>query len=335
MQPLPSTQPRSARHWRKLLGHAAIATTLLTAAPAAFADWPERPITFIVPYTPATGIDLIARQLSAQLPKALGQTVVVENLAGASGNIGSEKAARAQPDGYTFMVQVNTLVMNRSLYKNLPYDPVGDFAPVGLTSWGTLLLVANPSQKANTVAEVTAAAKAAPGKLNYGTPGVGTPHHLSMALFMEQTGTDLMHVPYKGTAGAVTDLIGGRVDYMFLPVHVALPQIKAGKLKVIATGSEKRLAQLPDVQTLAEAGVKGGNVDMWYGVFAPKGTPPAIIARMNREIGQVLNSPEVSKAFEAQGMVPATSTPTEFRDLVAKDAKRWADVVSKAGITAE
>ncbi|NYE26037.1 tripartite tricarboxylate transporter substrate binding protein [Pigmentiphaga litoralis] len=313
------------------LAGAALALASLSASAA----WPERPITFIVPYTPATGIDLVARQLAAHLPKSLGQTVVVENVAGASGNIGSERAARAQPDGYTFMVQVNTLVMNRSLYKSLPYDPVNDFDAVGLTSWGTLLLVANPSQAPNTVAEVVAAAKAAPGKLNYGTPGVGTPHHLSMALFLQQTGTDMMQVPYKGTAGAVTDILGGRINYMFLPVHVALPQIKAGKLKVIATGSAKRLPQLPDVPTLAEAGLKGGDVDMWYGVLAPKGTPPAIIERMNREIAAVLKAPDLATAFEAQGMVPATSTPAQFRDLIGKDAQRWADVVKKSNITAE
>ncbi len=297
--------------------------------------WPDRPITLIVPYTPGTGIDLIARQLSAQLPKQLGQAVVVENIAGASGNIGSERAARAAPDGYTFMVQVNTLVMNRSLYKSLPYDPVNDFDPVSLTSWGTLLLVSPSDRKPNTASELVAAAKAAPGKLTYATPGVGTPHHLSMALFTQQTGTEMLHVPYKGTAGAVTDILGGRIDAMFLPVHVALPQIKGGKLKALATGSDKRLSQLPNVPTLAEAGLKGGNVDMWYGVLAPKGTPRDIINRMNREISQVLKSPTVASAFEAQGMVPATSTPAEFGALIAKDTKRWSEVVKAAGITAD
>jgi tripartite-type tricarboxylate transporter receptor subunit TctC len=183
-------------------------TTLLVAASAAAAHaWPEQPITLVVPYTPGTGIDLVARQLSARLPALLGQPVIVENLAGASGNIGSEKVARAKPDGYTLMVQVNTLVMNRSLYKSLSYDPVADFTPVSLTSWGTLLLVTNPNvQKATSVAQMVSAAKAEPGKLTYATPGVGTPHHLSMALLMQGTGTELMHVPYKGTAGAVTDL---------------------------------------------------------------------------------------------------------------------------------
>ena len=298
--------------------------------------WPDQPITLVVPYTPGTGIDLVARQLSARLPALLGQPVVVDNVAGASGNIGSEKVARAKPDGYTLLVQVNTLVMNRSLYKSLAYDPLNDFTPVSLTSWGTLLLVTNPNvQKTPSVAQVVAAAKASPGKLTYATPGVGTPHHLSMALLLQSTGTEMLHVPYKGTAGAVTDLLGGRIDYMFLPVHVALQHIQAGKLKAIATGSDKRLAQLPEVPTLAEAGIKGGNVDMWYGVLAPKGTPSAVVDRLNKEIGAVLRQPEVATAFESQGMVPASSAPGEFKELMTKDAQRWAGVVQRGGITAE
>ena len=313
-----------------------IAALLLAASAAAAQAWPDQPITLVVPYTPGTGIDLIARQLSVRLPAALGQPVIVDNVPGASGNIGSEKVARAKPDGYTLMVQVNTLVMNKSLYKSLAYDPVNDFAPVSLTSWGTLLLVTNPNvQKTTSVAQVVAAAKANPGKLTYATPGVGTPHHLSMALLMQSTGTEMLHVPYKGTAGAVTDLLGGRIDYMFLPVHVALQHIQAGKLKAIATGSDKRLAQLPDVPTLAEAGIKGGNVDMWYGVLAPKGTPAAVVARLNKEIAAVLKQPEVAAAFESQGMVPASSAPDEFKDLMNKDAQRWAGVVQRGGITAE
>jgi tripartite-type tricarboxylate transporter receptor subunit TctC len=227
-------------------------------------------------------------------------------------------------------------VMNKSLYKSLAYDPVADFTPVSLTSWGTLLLVTNPNvQKTTSVAQMVAAAKANPGKLNYATPGVGTPHHLSMAMLLQSSGAEMLHVPYKGTAGAVTDLLGGRIDYMFLPVHVALQHIQAGKLKAIATGSDKRLPQLPDVPTLAESGIKGGNVDMWYGVLAPKGTPPAVVARLNKEIGAVLKQPEVAKAFEAQGMVPASSTPEEFGKLISKDATRWAEVVQRGGITAD
>jgi tripartite-type tricarboxylate transporter receptor subunit TctC len=315
----------------KILG-----TLLLAASAAAAHAWPDQPITLVVPYTPGTGIDLIARQLSARLPAILGQPVVVDNVAGASGNIGSEKVARAKPDGYTLLVQVNTLVMNKSLYKSLAYDPVNDFTPVSLTSWGTLLLVTNPNvQKTTSVAQVVAAARANPGKFTYATPGVGTPHHLSMALLLQNTGSEMLHVPYKGTAGAVTDLLGGRIDYMFLPVHVALQHIQAGKLKAIATGSDKRLTQLPEVPTLAEAGIQGGNVDMWYGVLAPKGTPSAVVARLNKEIAAVLKQPEVAAAFEAQGMVPAASTPADFGKLIDKDAARWATVVSRGGITAE
>jgi tripartite-type tricarboxylate transporter receptor subunit TctC len=313
------------------------AAALCIAASAASAAWqPTQPVTLVVPYTPGTGIDLIARQLSAHLPGALGQPVIVENVAGASGNIGSERVARARPDGHTLLVQVNTLVMNKSLYKTLSYDPVGDFTPVAQTSWGTLLLVVNPNvQKTATVGEVVNAAKAKPGQLTYATPGVGTPHHLSMALFLQRSGAEMLHVPYKGTAGAVTDLLGGRIDYMFLPVHVALQHIQAGKLKAIATGSAKRLPQLPDVPTLAEAGVTPDNIDMWYGVLAPKGTPADVVERLNLEIGKVLRQPDVAKSFESQGMVPAVSTPAAFGALVAKDAQRWAEVVKKGNITAD
>jgi tripartite-type tricarboxylate transporter receptor subunit TctC len=289
-----------------------------------------------VPYTPGTGIDLIARQLSAHLQGPLGQSVIVENLAGASGNIGSEKVARAKPDGHTLLVQVSTLVMNKSLYKRLAYDPVADFTPVAQTSWGTLVLVTNPDvQKATSVSDVVTASKSRPGELTYATPGVGTPHHLSMALFLQSTGTDMLQVPYKGTAGAVVDILGGRIDYMFLPVHVALQHIQTGRLRAIATGSTGRIQQLPDVPTLGEAGVTTDSIDMWYGVLAPKGTPADVVARLSEEIAKVLKQPDVATAFESQGMVPQTSTPAEFGALVAKDAQRWADVVKRGNITAE
>ncbi|OYU42163.1 MAG: Twin-arginine translocation pathway signal, partial [Burkholderiales bacterium PBB4] len=238
--------------------------------------------------------------------------------------------------GHTLLVQVNTLVMNKSLYKSLSYDPINDFAPVAQTSWGTLLLVTNPSvQKAISVSDVVSAAKSKPGQLTYATPGVGTPHHLSMALFLQRSSADMLHVPYKGTAGAVTDLLGGRIDYMFLPAHVALQHVQSGKLKAIATGSAARLPQLPNVPTLAEAGVTAGNIDMWYGVLAPKGTPADVIARLNQEITKILKQPDFDKAFETQGMVPATSSAADFGALIARDAQRWADVVKKGNITAE
>jgi tripartite-type tricarboxylate transporter receptor subunit TctC len=306
----------------------------LLVAPAAFA-WPDQSIRLIVPFTPAGGPDMIARFVAERLSPRLGQPVVVENMPGASGNIGSQVVARAKPDGNTIMSSVNTLVMNASLYKNLPYDPVTDFAPISLTAWGSLVLVANPAQKPNTLAEFIAAAKAAPRTINYGSPGVGTPHHLSMALVETAAGIELVHVPYKGTAGAVQDLLGGQIGYMFLPVHVSAQHIRAGKLKAIAAGSPKRLPQLPDVPTLIEAGLVGADVDMWYGLFAPKDTPADIIARYNKEVVAILGSDEASKAFSAQGLIPTTSTPAALAEIVARDRKRWAEIVAKRGIAAE
>ena len=297
--------------------------------------WPDQPIRLVVPFTPAGGPDIIARFVAERLSPKLGQPVMVENIPGASGNIGSQQVARARPDGQTLMSSVNTLVMNASLYKNLPYDPVADFAPLGLTAWGSLVLVAHPSQKPNTLAELVAAAKAEPKTLTYGSPGVGTPHHLSMALMEIASGIVLVHVPYKGSAGAVQDLLGGQIGYMFLPVQVSAPHIRAGKLKAIATGSPESLPQFPDVPTLSESGLKGVDVDMWYGFFAPKGTPTDVVTRLNQEIVAILDSPEARTAFEAQGLIPATSTPAALAEIVVRDRARWADVVAKRGIQPE
>ena len=297
--------------------------------------WPDQPIRLVVPFTPAGGPDIIARFVAERLSPKLGQPVTVENVPGASGNIGSQQVARARPDGQTLMSSVNTLVMNASLYKNLPYDPVADFAPLGLTAWGSLVLVAHPSQKPNTLAELVATAKAEPKTLTYGSPGVGTPHHLSMALMEIASGIVLVHVPYKGSAGAVQDLLGGQIGYMFLPVQVSAPHIRAGKLKAIATGSPQRLPQFPDVPTLNESGLKDVDVDMWYGFFAPKGTPTDVVTRLNQEIVAILDSPEARTAFEAQGLIPATSTPAALGEIVVRDRTRWADVVAKRGIQPE
>jgi len=304
------------------------------AVRSAFA-WPDQPIKLVVPFTPGTGPDIIARFVAERLTAKLGQPVVVENVAGASGNIGSQQVARAKPDGHTLMSSVNTLVMNASLYKNLPYDPVADFAPLGLSAWGSLVLVAHPSQKPSSLAELVEAAKAAPKTLTYGSPGVGTPHHLSMALVEAASAIELVHVPYKGTAGAVQDLLGDQIGYMFLPVHVSAQHIRAGKLKAIAAGSPQRLPQLADVPTLGESGLKGVDVDMWYGFFAPKGTPTDVVTRLNQEIVAILDSPEARTAFEAQGLIPATSTPAALGEIVVRDRTRWADVVAKRGIQPE
>ncbi|MCM3562392.1 tripartite tricarboxylate transporter substrate binding protein [Hydrogenophaga intermedia] len=295
----------------------------------------EGPLRLIVPFTPGTGIDLIARTVGPKLSERLKRPVVVENRAGASGNIGTEAVVRAAPDGNTLLVSVNTLVMNRSLYPQLPFDPVRDLQPVSLTSWGQLVLVTHPRTGFKTAADLVDAARKAPGKLNYASPGVGTPHHLSMELFKTTAKVFLTHIPYRGTGPAVTDLIGSQIEAMFLPIHVALSQVRSGRLVALGIGSDKRHPLLPDVPTLTEARAGEVNVDMWYGIFAPKGMPAAQVAALNREINDILRSEDVKKAFEGQGMDPASDTPEGFARLVARDADRWAALIKTQGIKAE
>ncbi|HQR99503.1 MULTISPECIES: tripartite tricarboxylate transporter substrate binding protein [unclassified Polaromonas] len=319
---------------------------LLVAAGASAGAWaqsaqtaqvpalPQAPIRLIVPFTPGTGIDLIARTLGPRLSERLGRPVVVDNRAGASGNIGTEAVVRAAPNGSTLLVTVNTLVMNASLYPQLTFDPVKDLTPVTLTSWGQLLLVANPKTGFKSASDLMAAARQKPGRINYGSPGVGTPHHLAMELFKSTAGVFVTHIPYRGTGPALTDLLGGQIETMFLPIHVALPHVKSGRLVALGIGSDKRHALLPEVPTLAEARAGKVHVDMWYGIFAPPGTSPDLVALYNREIREILLSDEVKKAFQTQGMDPSGSTPGEFKSLVELDAKRWAGLIQAQGITA-
>jgi len=302
-------------------------------APAANA-LPQAPIRLIVPFTPGTGIDLIARTVGPKLAERLGRPVVVDNRAGASGNIGTEAVVRAAPNGSTLLVTVNTLVMNAGLYPQLPFDPVKDLTPVTLTSWGQLILVANPKTGFKTAGEMVAAARKAPGRINYGSPGVGTPHHLSMELFKATAGVFVTHIPYRGTGPALTDLLGGQIEAMFLPIHVALPHVKSGRLVALGIGSDKRHPLLPELPTLLEAKAGNVSVDMWYGIFAPPGTSPELVALFNREIKDILLSDEVKKAFSTQGMDASSSTPGEFKNLVEADAKRWAQLIKAQGITA-
>ncbi len=323
-----------------------LAATLLAVAASGHAQAPSAPATpaaqatqaplrLIVPFTPGTGIDLIARTVGPKLSERLSRPVVVDNRAGASGNIGTEAVVRAAPNGATLLVSVNTLVMNASLYPKLPFDPVKDLVPVSLTSWGQLILVASPQSGFKTAGDLIDAAKKRPGRINYASPGVGTPHHLSMELFKNTAGVFLTHIPYRGTAPAVSDLLGGQVDVAFLPIHVALQQVKAGRLVALGIGSDKRHPLLPDVPTLVEAKAGNVNVDMWYGVFAPPGTSAAEVTRLNRELKDILASDDIKRAFQTQDMDPATSSPEEFRALVEKDAVRWANLVKSQKITAE
>ena len=315
---------------------AIVMSALASAGISSFAQTTgaQTPLRLIVPFTPGTGIDLIARTIGPKLSERLGRPIVVDNRPGASGNIGTEAVVRAQP-GTTLLVSVNTLVMNAGLYPKLPFDPVKDLVPVSLTSWGQLILVASRQTGFKSVADLIAAARKTPGRINYASPGVGTPHHLSMELFKSTAGVYLTHIPYRGTAPAVTDLLGGQVDVAFLPIHVALQQVKAGRLSALAIGSDKRHPLLPDVPTLAEAKAGNLNVDRWYGVFAPPGTPAAEVSKLNQELKKILAADDVKRAFQVQGMDPATSTPQEFKALVEKDAVRWAKLIKSQNITAE
>jgi len=318
----------------KTVVRSAVAGLLALAAGLAAAQT-SAPLKLVVPFTPGTGIDIVARTVGPRLSQRLNRPVVVENRAGASGNIGTEAVVRSPADGNTLLVSVNTLVMNRGLYPQLPFDPLKDLVPVTLTSWGQLLLVTHPGTGLKSAAELVAAARARPGHLNYASPGVGTPHHMSMELFKQTAGVFLTHIPYRGTAQAVTDLLGGQVDAMFLPIHVALPHVRTGKLVALGIGSDKRHPLMPDLPTIAETRVGQVNVDMWYGIFAPPGTPPDQVARLNRELTEILAAPEVRTAFQSQGMDPATSTPEEFRRLVERDADRWLQLVKRQNIRGE
>ena len=323
LPPLPS-RPRRAL----LLSATAVAW------PAAWAQAPAAatPIRLIVPFTPGTGIDLIARQIGPRLAERLGRPVVVDNRAGASGNLGTEAVVRAAPDGSTLLVTVNTLVMNRALYPKLGFDPVKDLDPVSLTSWGQLLLVASKASGLQNAAEFVARAKARPGALNYGSPGNGTPHHLAMELLKSQSRVFITHIPYRGTAPAVTDLLGGQIDVMFLPIHVALQHVKTGALRALGISSDRPHPLLPEVPPLRTLNLGKLDVEMWYGVLAPAGTPRAITDRLNAELKGILALPEVKTAFETQGMSPAHSSGDEFRRLIEKDAERWAQVIKAQSI---
>ena len=320
------------------------ATALLPAGPAvlgvASAQEPYpaagRSLRIIVPFSPATGIDILARTLGQKLGDKWKVAVVIDNRVGASGNIGTEAAAKSPPDGYTLLMTANTIVLNRSLFKKIPYDPIKDFAPVAPLALASMALVAHPSMQLKTAQDLIQRAKANPGKLNYGSPGNGTPHHLAMELFKNEMGIELTHVPYRGTGPAVADLIGGQIGVMFLPLHVALPHVKAGKLDILAAGSSQRTTVSPDVPSLAEAtGVKNIDVDIWYGAYAPAGTPGDLIARLNAEFNRLLQEADVRETLAKQGLAPTGGAPQKLAQMTRDDLDRWAKVVQAAKIEAD
>jgi tripartite-type tricarboxylate transporter receptor subunit TctC len=311
-----------------------LAVLLLCAASVAQAQYPDRPIRLVVPFTPGTGIDILARVFAQKLQERLKNPVVVENRPGASGNIGTEAVAKAPADGYTLLMTATTLVQSAVLYRSVPYDPRA-LTPIGIAAIGNLALVAHPSVSVRSVAELVALARAQPGKLNYASPGNATPHHLAMELLKQHFGVQLVHVPYKGTAGAVTDLLGGQIQLMFLPVHVALPQVQAGKLRMLASGGAQRSAATPEVPSLAEAGVKDIDVDIWYALLGPAGLPRPVVALLSAELAAILGEPDVRAGLLKQGLSPLNGTPAELAKLIETDLERWGRVVREAKISAD
>ena len=322
----------ASQRWIAML--AAIGLAGLVGLPASWAQspYPNRPIRIVVPYTAGTGIDILARATGQKLSERLKVAVVVENRPGASGNIGTEAVVKAAPDGYTLLMTASTHVTNAALQASVPYDPAKSFTPIGPTAIGNLALVVHPSVPAKSVPELVALAKAQPGKLNYASPGSGTPHHLAMELFKLHFKVDLTHVPYKGTAGAVTDLLGGQVQVMFLPVHVALGQVQAGKLRMLAAGGAKRSPVTPDVPSLADEGVTDIDVDIWYAMLAPAGLPRDQVALLNAEMNAILSDPEVREGLRKQGLDPTPGTPEDLSRMIDTDLERWTKIVRAAQI---
>ena len=307
----------------------------LLVATAHAQNWPTQQLRIVVPFTPGTGMDTIARAVAPRLSERLGQPVIVQNMAGASGNIGADVVAKANADGYTVLMGANTMLMASQLYKNVPFDPMKDFAPVSLAAWGTLMLVANPATGIKSVKDLVARAKAKPGAINYGSPGIGTPHHMAMELFKTKTQLFMLHVPYRGTAGYTQDLLSGELMVGFLPVHIAQGFVTAGKLTALAVGSPKRHPVSPAVATFEELGVKGVEVDLWYAFFAPAKTPGPVLTRLNNEVVSILKLPEIRDLLGRAGMDAAASSMDELGALSAKDYPRWGEVIRRNGITAD
>jgi len=309
---------------------------LLAAAPlVAQPAYPSRPVAVVVPFSPGTGIDILARTLAEHFSARWGVGVVVDNKPGASGNIGAEVAAHAAPDGHTLLMTATSFATNVALAQRLPYDPQKSFVPVSLVATGTLALVVAPSSPAKSLKEFVALAKAKPGELHYASTGNGTPQHLSMELLKQALGIDLVHVPYKANAGAITDVTGGHVDAMITPVHSAGPLVRQNRLRMLAVLSAERSAVFPSVPTLKEEGFPDLQVEVWYALFAPAGTPPAIVSKINGEVNATLSASEVRAALAAQGLNPVGGAPEKLAQLLSSELKRWPQVVANAGIKAD
>lgn len=305
-------------------------SSVLSAQP-----YPTKPVRLVVPYSPAGVADLIGRVTAEKLGQRLGQNVVVFNREGGGSVVGTELVARSTPDGYTLLLASTALTMNAAVSRKPPFDVQRDFAPVGLVFEGPGVLVVHPSVQANSVQELIAYARANPGKLRYGSSGVGGVINLATELFKHQAKVDITHVPYKGVAPAVVDLIGGQIEMVVAGISIAVPMVKSGKLKALGITSRKRSPVLPDVRPIAEQGLPEYESSTWYGIFAPVATPQAILARLNTDLVQIANSTDVRERFASQGGEARASTREEFAALIATDLRRWQTVVKAAGLRAE
>ncbi|HZY18002.1 MAG TPA: tripartite tricarboxylate transporter substrate binding protein [Ramlibacter sp.] len=329
---LPSSRRAVLRHL--------VAAGLSGALPAfAQAPYPAKPIRLIVPFTPGGSSDILGRAIGQELARSLGQPVLVDNVPGAGGSIGAERAARAPADGHTLLMgHIGTLAVNPALYPRLGYDPVRDFAPVAWVARVPNVLVVHPSVPARNLSDLVALARARPGAMNYSSGGNGSAAHMTMEYLKQAVRMPMLHIPYRGAAPAVSDVIAGQVQAVFTGAPALLPHIKAGKLRALAVSSPRRIPSLPDVPTIAESGVTGTSgfeADQWYGVVAPAGTPPEVVRLLNEHVNRALGSAEVRTRLASEGADPMPTTPAAFGQLIATELRRWAPVVKAGNIRAE
>jgi tripartite-type tricarboxylate transporter receptor subunit TctC len=323
-----------ARRTRVTIALAAF--TILVSGSALGQDYPSRPIRIVVPFSAGAGVvDIMARLVGQHLSSAIGQPVLIENRPGAGGIPGTELASKAAPDGYTLLMTNVSLVVGSFLYPSLPFDAQRDFVPVTMVNSAPLLLVVNPTIPVTSVKELIAYSRAHPGQLNYGSGGVGSTPHLCVELLKSLSGLDATHVPYKGGAPALSDLVGGQLALMIENMPGTMPFVRSGKLRALAISSARRSPLAPELPTIAEAGVPGYEVIGWNGVFVPKGTPPAVIAKLQGEVAKVLRAPEVRQRLETLGAEPVGSAPEEFGKFFREDMARWGKIIKEKGIRSE
>jgi tripartite-type tricarboxylate transporter receptor subunit TctC len=319
-----------------LLLRLAAAFALAAASTAALAQqWPTKPLRLIVGFTPGGGVDINARLVASKLTDYLGQPAVVENRPGAGTNIANELVAKAPPDGYTLLFTSGALAVNMALYRKLPFDALRDFAPVSIFSESPNLLVVSSRNPARDVAELLAAARAKPGVMNYSSAGTGTTQHMAGELFKLRTGTDIVHVPFKGSAPSLTALIAGDVDMTFVNIPAIIQQVKAGRLRPLAYAAARRSDVLPEVPTMQEVGVIGADVSVWYGLLAPAGTPREVVEALAAAVGRAAHAPDMRQRLLDQGADPVGNTPEAFAKLLAEEVARWKEVVAATGIHAD